>query len=415
MLKKIMKLFKGGEAEEKAPEKNNETMESEKDSGINETSSTVQNSELTEKSSSEDNEGVLDNAVSSCSDEFESVDAGGGAEFKVHETVLSNTTSIVEADAASDKGLEFQEKISQKSWFSRLAERLVKTKNNFSRKLGELFGDRMAITPEVIERLEEILIEADIGVKTTQKIIQKLDEKLETIKIQSMDDLKNVLKDIMTELVSHGDTKLNLDNKLSVMLVIGVNGVGKTTTIGKIASNLTAQGKKAMIVAADTFRAGAIEQAEIWAKRVGIPVVKAQPNSDPAAVVYDAIQAAKARSTDVLIVDTAGRLHTKFNLMEELKKINKILAREIPGAPHEVLQVLDGAMGQNALFQAKTFNEAIGVTGIAITKLDGTAKGGIVISICDELKIPIKLIGIGEGIDDLKEFNGADFIKAIFE
>ena len=202
----------------------------------------------------------------------------------------------------------------------------------------------------------------------------------------------------------------------SVMLVVGVNGVGKTTTIGKIASNLVKEGKKVMIVAGDTFRAGAIEQAEIWARRVGIPIVKAQQNSDPAAVVFDAIKAGKARHIDVLIVDTAGRLHTKYNLMEELKKIRKIITREIHDAPHEILQVLDGTTGQNALIQAKTFNEAMGgITGIALTKLDGTAKGGIVISISDELKVPIKLIGIGEAIDDLKRFNGADFVRAIFE
>lgn len=330
------------------------------------------------------------------------------------ETALSNTSVIVEAGGKAEG---FQEKTPQKSWFARLKERLGKTKNSFMRKLGELFGDRMTIDEETLERLEEILIEADIGVKTTQKIIKAMQEKLDTVKVKNMDELLTLLKEIMTSLVNYDNTALNIEREgMSVMLVVGVNGVGKTTTIGKIASNLVKEGKKVMIVAGDTFRAGAIEQAEIWARRVGIPIVKAQPNSDPAAVVFDAIKAGKARHIDVLIVDTAGRLHTKYNLMEELKKIRKIITREIHDAPHEILQVLDGTTGQNALMQAKTFNEAMGgITGVALTKLDGTAKGGIVISICDELRIPVKLIGIGEAIDDLKQFNGPDFVKAIFE
>jgi len=330
------------------------------------------------------------------------------------ETALSNTSVIVEAGGKAEG---FQEKTPQKSWFARLKERLGKTKNSFIRKLGELFGDRMTIDEETLERLEEILIEADIGVKTTQKIIKAMQEKLDTVKVKNMDELLELLKEIMTSLVNYDNTALNIEREgMSVMLVVGVNGVGKTTTIGKIASNLVKEGKKVMIVAGDTFRAGAIEQAEIWARRVGIPIVKAQPNSDPAAVVFDAIKAGKARHIDVLIVDTAGRLHTKYNLMEELKKIRKIITREIHDAPHEILQVLDGTTGQNALMQAKTFNEAMGgITGVALTKLDGTAKGGIVISICDELRIPVKLIGIGEAIDDLKQFNGPDFVRAIFE
>lgn len=338
---------------------------------------------------------------------------------KTGETSLSNTSVIVEAGggAEADKQEGFSEKGTQKSWFARLKESLGKTKNSFTRKLGELFGDRMTIDEDKLERLEEILIEADIGVKTTQKIIKRMQEKLDEVKVKNMDELFELLGQIMTSLVDCDNTALNIEREgMSVILVVGVNGVGKTTTVGKIASNLVKDGKKVMIVAGDTFRAGAIEQAEIWARRVGIPIVKAQPNSDPAAVVFDAIKAGKARHIDVLIIDTAGRLHTKYNLMEELKKIRKIITREIHDAPHEILQVLDGTTGQNALIQAKTFNEAMGgITGIALTKLDGTAKGGIVISISDELRIPIKLIGIGEGVDDLKRFNGADFVKAIFE
>ncbi len=339
---------------------------------------------------------------------------------KTGETSLSNTSVIVEAGGASaegDKQAGFSEKRTQKSWFARLKESLGKTKNSFTRKLGELFGDRMTIDEDKLERLEEILIEADIGVKTTQKIIKRMQEKLDEVKVKNMDELFELLGQIMTSLVGSDNTALNIEREgMSVILVVGVNGVGKTTTVGKIASNLVKDGKKVMIVAGDTFRAGAIEQAEIWARRVGIPIVKAQPNSDPAAVVFDAIKAGKARHIDVLLIDTAGRLHTKYNLMEELKKIRKIITREIHDAPHEILQVLDGTTGQNALIQAKTFNEAMGgITGVALTKLDGTAKGGIVISISDELGIPIKLIGIGEGVDDLKRFNGGDFVRAIFE
>lgn len=338
-------------------------------------------------------------------------------ENKSSERVLSNVAVLIENNQNNLESLEFAEKTTQKSWFLRLKERLSKTKNSFIRKLGELFGSRLAITDETIEKLEEILIEADVGVKTTQLIISKLNEKLDEIKVSNMDELFKVLKDIMLEFVTFNDVSLNINrNSLSVVLVLGVNGVGKTTTIGKIAANLVKEGKKPMIVAADTFRAGAIEQAEIWAKRVGIPIVKSQPNSDPAAVVYDSIKAALARKIDVLLIDTAGRLHTKYNLMEEIKKIKKVISREIPDAPHEILQVLDATSGQNALIQVKTFNEALGkITGIALTKLDGTAKGGIVISICNELKVPIKLIGIGEAIDDLKPFNGNEFINALFE
>ncbi|HBC74295.1 MAG TPA: signal recognition particle-docking protein FtsY [Candidatus Wallbacteria bacterium] len=368
------------------------------------------------KNENDDAAAIENNAAVPASGETEDA-VRPAEEAGTDETALSNTSVIVEAGAASDKDAGFQEKASQKSWFAHLKERLGKTKNSFVRKLGELFGDRMTIDEQTLERLEEILIEADIGVKTTQKIIKRMQEKLDEVKVKNMDELFALLRDIMTSLVDYDNTALNIDRPgMSVMLVVGVNGVGKTTTIGKIASNLVKEGKKVMMVAGDTFRAGAIEQAEIWARRVGIPIVKAQQNSDPAAVVFDAIKAGKARHIDVLIIDTAGRLHTKYNLMEELKKIRKIITREIHDAPHEILQVLDGTTGQNALIQAKTFNEAMGgITGIALTKLDGTAKGGIVISISDELKVPIKLIGIGEAIDDLKRFNGADFVRAIFE
>jgi len=399
MFKKIMNLFKGGD---------------EKNSAADEKKLAAPEDENTpaEEVSDDFAGGPELNESYEVAEELKEETVEPETEFS--ETALSATSSIVED--GGDAKLDFQEKGTQKSWFARLKERMTKTKNTFMRKLGEVFGDRMAITPETLERLEEILIESDISARTTQKIIVKMQERLDEIKVKNMDELTGLLREIMTGLVEHKDTALNIEGRdMSIILVVGVNGVGKTTTIGKIAKNLTAAGKKVMIVAGDTFRAGAIEQAEIWAKRVHVPIVKAQPDSDPAAVVYDAIKAGKARGTQVLIIDTAGRLHTKFNLMEELKKIRKVIVREIPDGPHELLQVLDGTTGQNALVQAKTFNEAMGVTGLVLTKLDGTAKGGIVITICDELKIPIKLIGIGEGIDDLKEFNGPDFVKAIFE
>lgn len=408
MFKKIVDFFKGdGKAGENPPQGSELKPEDEKSVNLEQPAD-----EIIEISGSE-----LDNeAMAAIPEEPAGGEKETESKSKPNETSLSNTSVIVEASEAGTSDPGFQEKSSQKSWFARLKERLSKTKNSFVRKLGELFGDRMNINEETLERLEEILIEADIGVKTTQKIIGIMQEKLDTIKIKNMDELLILLQEIITSLVIQKDSALNVNCRpMSVMLVVGVNGVGKTTTIGKIAANLVKDGKKTMIVAGDTFRAGAIEQAEIWARRVGIPIVKAQPNSDPAAVVYDAIKAGKARGTEVLIIDTAGRLHTKYNLMEELKKIKRVIEREIPGAPHEVLQVLDGTTGQNAMMQAKTFNNAMGITGVALTKLDGTAKGGIVISIADELKIPIKLIGIGEAIEDLKEFNGADFVKAIFE
>ncbi len=402
MFKNIMNYFKGA--------KNDETSQNEKnDIAANET---INNMPV--ENNLNDGENITEE-----SEKKKNTENGTDGSKSIEETALSNTSVIVEAAeniVNTEDCSGFSEKNTGKSWFAHLKERLSKTKNSFARKLGELFGDRMVIDPEKLERLEEILIEADIGVKTTQKIINAMQEKLDTVKEKNMDELFELLEQIISELIKQDKSALDINRDgMSVILVVGVNGAGKTTTIGKIASNLVKDGKKVMIVAGDTFRAGAIEQAEIWARRTGIPIVKAQPDSDPAAVVFDALKAGKARKIDVLLIDTAGRLHTKYNLMEELKKIKKIINREIPDAPHEILQVLDGTTGQNALIQAKTFNEALnGITSIALTKLDGTAKGGIVISIAEELGIPIKLIGIGEAIDDLKPFNGADFVKAIF-
>jgi fused signal recognition particle receptor len=268
-----------------------------------------------------------------------------------------------------------------------------------------------------LDELEALLFEADLGVKTSSQLIEGVQQGLKRGELQDPDRVKEFIKQEILRILQAGEKPLFINfsqTKPFVIMVVGVNGGGKTTTIGKIAHQYTSQGKKVLIGAADTFRAAAVEQLEIWAKRVGADLIKQVKGSDPSAVAFDSIQAAKARNIDLVFIDTAGRLHTKVNLMEELKKLNRIVGRECPGAPHEVLLVLDATTGQNAISQAKLFNEAIGVTGIALTKLDGTAKGGIIVGITEELKIPIRYIGVGEGIDDLKEFNATEFVQALF-
>ena len=256
---------------------------------------------------------------------------------------------------------------------------------------------------------------ADIGVETSVEIIRQLRDRVKTKRLSDGNDVKQELKDIITEILMENDTRMHLEQKPAVILVIGVNGVGKTTTIGKLALHYKAQGNRVMLAAADTFRAAAIDQLDIWAQRSGCEIIKQKENSDPAAVVFDACNAAKARGADILICDTAGRLHNKKNLMAELEKISRVIERELPGVSKEILLVLDATTGQNALSQAKLFSEAAQISGIALTKLDGTAKGGVIIAISQEQRIPVKFIGVGEGIDDLQEFNPADFAKAIFD
>ncbi|HWI54082.1 MAG TPA: signal recognition particle-docking protein FtsY [Desulfobacteria bacterium] len=299
-------------------------------------------------------------------------------------------------------------------FFSRLKEGLTKTRQGFVAKLENLVTGKK-IDDELYEELEELLIQADVGVNTAVELVEDLRKKVKERKIDDGGELKNVLKELIAEIMGLEEFKLTLKNKPAVIVVIGVNGAGKTTTIGKLANNLKQDGKKVLLAAGDTFRAAAIDQLEIWGSRVGCDVIKHQEGADPAAVVYDSLQAAKARESDVLIIDTAGRLHTKINLMEELKKIFRIISRELPDAPDEVLLVLDATTGQNAISQSKLFAQAAGVTGIVLTKLDGTAKGGVVIGIKSELNIPVKFIGVGEQIDDLKEFNPQDFVEALFE
>lgn len=300
-------------------------------------------------------------------------------------------------------------------FFDKLKNGLTKTRESIAKQVNNVFSVFVKVDDELFENLEEALIMADIGVETSTYIIEKLRDNVKHKHITDGNLVKEELKSIISEILSALDTTVNTSTTPSVILVIGVNGVGKTTSIGKIASHYKSMGKKVLLAAADTFRAAAIDQLDIWAQRSGCDIIKHQENSDPAAVVFDACTAAKARGADILICDTAGRLHNKKNLMAELAKINRVIERELPDSARETLLVLDATTGQNAVSQAKLFSEAADITGIILTKLDGTAKGGIVISIAKEQNVPVKFVGIGEGIDDLQEFNSDDFAKAIFE
>lgn len=303
----------------------------------------------------------------------------------------------------------------KKGFFNKLVEGLTKTRENILGGVDQVLKSFRKIDEELFEELEEALIMADIGVPTTMKIIESLREEVKIRKITEVDHLKDVLAELISDLLEdEGTGELEINNGPTIVLVIGVNGVGKTTTIGKLAHQIKGQNKKVLLAAADTFRAAAIDQLIIWGERSGVDVIHHQEGSDPGAVIYDAVQAAKSRKADVLICDTAGRLHNKKNLMEELKKIFRIISREYPDAKKEVLLVLDSTTGQNALQQAKLFQEVADLTGIILTKLDGTAKGGIVLAIKSELNIPVKYIGVGEGVDDLQPFNPKEFSKALF-
>ena len=294
-------------------------------------------------------------------------------------------------------------------FFDKLREGLGKTKQTLNEKINDVFANFRKVDDE----LEESLIMSDIGIETSTKIINELRIRIKKENIQDEEAVRRVLKEEMIKLLDVGDTALDLATVPSVILVVGVNGVGKTTSIGKIANNLKKSGKEVVIAAADTFRAAAVEQIEIWAQRTDCELVKKTEGSDPASVVFDAIQVAKEQQADVLICDTAGRLHNKKNLMDELAKINKVINRELPDSSKEVLLVLDGTTGQNAIMQVKAFKETTDITGIVLTKLDGTAKGGVVVGIVAENKIPVKFIGVGEGVDDMEKFNAEDFVSAI--
>ncbi|APH18154.1 signal recognition particle-docking protein FtsY [Clostridium botulinum] len=299
-------------------------------------------------------------------------------------------------------------------FFDKLKEGLTKTKDGFTDKISSVLNLAVTIDEDLYEELEEILVTADIGVDTSIKIIDRLRERVKEEKIKDPAEIKPCLKRVILEILGEEKGSITPDTTPKVMLIIGVNGVGKTTSIGKVSAKLKNQGYKVIIAAADTFRAAAIDQLEVWSSRAKVDIIKHQEGSDPGAVVFDAVQAAKSRKADVLICDTAGRLHNKKNLMNELSKINKILEREYGDASKETLLVLDATTGQNAVIQAKEFMSACPIDGIILTKLDGTAKGGVVISIKDQLDIPVKLIGVGEGIEDLQEFNSEEFVEALF-
>ena len=298
-------------------------------------------------------------------------------------------------------------------FFEKLKQGMNKTKKSLDEKINNVFSSFRKVDEDFLDELEEILIMSDIGMDTSVKIIDNLRTRIKREKIQDEEDVKRALREEMKSILDVTDVRLHLDTKPSVILVVGVNGVGKTTSIGKIANRLAKDGKKVVVAAADTFRAGAVEQLEIWAKRAGADIVKRDEGVDPASVVYDAIKITKEKGSDILIVDTAGRLHNKKYLMDELNKIQKVVNKEMADCDKEVLLVLDGTTGQNAISQVKAFKEEADITGLILTKLDGTAKGGVVIGIVEENKIPVKFIGVGEQIDDMEVFNSEDFVKSI--
>lgn len=297
-------------------------------------------------------------------------------------------------------------------------EGLAKTRNQFTSKINDLVAQFREVDEEFFEELEDLLLQADVGFETVMELIDELRLEVQRKNIKNTDGIQSVISEKLVEIYKageEGEAKLNLqENELSVILMVGVNGVGKTTTIGKLAARFQAEGKTVMLAAGDTFRAGAIDQLVVWGERAGVEVIRQSEGSDPAAVMYDAIHAAKSRNVDILICDTAGRLQNKVNLMNELEKVHRVIDREVEGAPHEVLLALDATTGQNALVQAQTFQEATNVTGIVLTKLDGTAKGGIVLAIRNKLNIPVKFVGLGEGIDDLQPFDPEKYVYGLF-
>ncbi len=298
-------------------------------------------------------------------------------------------------------------------FFDKLKQGLNKTKTSFEEKMNNVFSNFRKVDEELLEELEEALIMSDVGVETSTKIVSKLRDRVKKENIQDEEGVRQALRDEIKDIFDSVDNSLKLETQPSVILVVGVNGVGKTTSIGKMANRLKQDGKKVVVAAADTFRAAAVEQLEIWADRAGCDIVKKQEGIDPASVVYDAIKVAKEKQADVLICDTAGRLHNKKYLMDELLKIKRVIDKELPGASKEVLMVLDATTGQNAIEQVKAFKETVDITGIVLTKLDGTAKGGVVIGIVAENKMPVKFIGVGEQIDDMEIFNSTDFVNAL--
>ncbi len=335
---------------------------------------------------------------------------------KYEEKIISEKKENKKEDVIIKKREEEIQPEKNEGFFASLKEKLFRTREGLFGKIKNIFSGRTVIDEELYEELEDLLIQSDIGMDMTVKIVNALEKEVKSRGIKDPAEIYSVLKEVMTRFLIDGNNKLDIrEGEMNVILVVGVNGVGKTTTIGKIAKKLKNSGKKVIIVAADTFRASAVEQLEEWGKRADVEVIKKEEGSDPGAVVYDTIQAGLDKKADVVIIDTAGRLHNKSNLMKELEKINNIIIKKLGHSRYESILVIDGTTGQNGLIQAKVFNEATKLTGFIVTKLDGTAKGGIVFSISEEIKKPIKYIGVGEKIDDLREFNTKDYIEAIFD
>lgn len=341
-------------------------------------------------------------------------EAAPKVEVKVEPVVPPQIPQEIVEEVTEEQPDEQIEEAPKESFFSRLRKGLSKTRTGFIDKLDAIIS-RTEIDDEIWKDFEETLVMADLGVTTTMKLREDVEREIESNSITDPHEIKNILKaKILAILKESEGGAVSPQTKPFVMMVAGVNGVGKTTTIGKLSNKFKNEDKKVMVAAADTFRAAAVDQLEVWAKRVGTDFIRGQSGADPSAVAFDAVKAAVSRGADILIIDTAGRLHTKDNLMDELKKMRKVINKELEGAPHETILVLDATTGQNAIQQAKLFNEAIDLTGIALTKLDGTAKGGVIISIANELSIPVKYIGIGERLEDLREFNAEQFVEALF-
>ena len=328
------------------------------------------------------------------------------SELELSDEVLPTTNLNPDRDTVDRK---------QKGFFSRLKNGLAKTRKQFVGTLDNLFYGDKEIDEEFLEELEEILLTSDLGVKTSYRLFSQIEEKVTHKELENPAHLRDFLQSEIGSILKRSETPWEIDKKPYVIMTIGVNGVGKTTTIGKLASIFAKEKKKVVLGAADTFRAAAVEQLMVWAERANVPIIKQNMGADPAAVAFDTVQSAIKREADIVIIDTAGRLHTKVNLMDELKKIQRVLGKAMPGAPHEVLLVLDANTGQNAISQAQMFHQEIGVTGLVMTKLDGTAKGGVIVGVCDELKVPIRYIGIGESIADLRAFDASDFVDALFD
>ncbi|MEJ8553630.1 signal recognition particle-docking protein FtsY [Tepidibacter sp. Z1-5] len=340
-------------------------------------------------------------------------------EISVDEYVEQDLEEVIEEklEEIKEEVKEEQEEVKEEtkvSLFSRLKDGLSKTKKGITDRVDQLLKSYVKIDEELFEDLEEILITSDVGVNTTMDIVEQLKDRVKSKKITEAIHVREELKEILSDMLGDEQSVLNIEPSPAIILVVGVNGVGKTTTIGKMANRFKKEGKNVLLAAGDTFRAAAIDQLEVWANRVGVDMIKHSEGSDPGAVIFDAIAAAKSRKADVLICDTAGRLHNKKNLMNELGKVFKIVDREYPQASKEVLLVVDATTGQNAISQAKVFKEAANITGIVLTKLDGTAKGGVVLAVKSELNVPVKLIGVGEQMEDLQDFNSKDFVKALF-